>query len=160
MLTPDIRDLLHGLLIEKGKTLSLAESLTGGSLAYHFVSKSGCSTFFQGSVVAYSARAKQEILGVSVHTLKTYGEVSCETAKEMAEGALRIFHTDYAIAVTGIAGPSGATTTKPVGLVVFAIATIGKPTLFKTKIFKGERLEVIDQTVTSALLDLMEALNE
>jgi len=119
-LTTDARKLseqVGQLLIEQGKTLALAESCTGGLVASLITDIAGSSTYFLGSAVAYAYEAKEHLLGVAHETLIAHGAVSPETAREMAQGARRLFEADLAMSVTGIAGPGGATPEKPVGLV-------------------------------------------
>lgn len=149
---------IHNLLIERKFTLALAESLTGGSLAYSFVKIPGCSAYLMGSIVAYSNLAKKELLSVSAKTLESFGEVSEEAAYEMAEGALQKFHSDFSLSVTGIAGPTGATEKKPVGMVCFALASKKKKTLAWTAFFEGEREVIIKKTLQEALERLFERL--
>lgn len=103
-----------------------------------------------GSAVTYSNDAKERVLGVSHDTLLAHGAVSEETAREMALGAIRAYRSDYSVAVTGIAGPGGATDTKPVGLVYIAVAD-GPRTVVTRNIFKGDRTSVRSQTVSEAL---------
>jgi PncC family amidohydrolase len=108
---------LGRLLLTRGKTLALAESCTGGLLASLITDIAGSSVYLLGSAVTYHNDAKQHVLGVLHETLMKYGAVSAETAREMAQGALRLFGADLALSVTGIAGPGGGTPEKPVGLV-------------------------------------------
>ncbi len=110
------------LLREKGKTVSTAESCTGGYIAHLITSVSGSSDYFEGSVVSYSNRVKTGLLGVKPATLEAYGAVSREVVVEMAEGARQKLKTDFALAVSGIAGPTGGTEEKPVGTVWIALA--------------------------------------
>ena len=114
---------VHNILIARGETLAIAESCTGGSIASKFTAMAGASAYFMAGMVTYSNRAKQEILGVSTESLSQYGAVSEQVAREMAEGARRVAHSDYAIATTGIAGPTGGSEAKPVGTVWMAVAT-------------------------------------
>lgn len=111
------------MLKEKGLRLSIAESCTGGRILDRITNVPGASEVLDRGVVAYSNKSKEEILGVKRETLEAYGAVSEETAVEMARGIRRISGSDIGIAVTGIAGPGGATPDKPVGLVCFAIST-------------------------------------
>ena len=113
--------LVH-LLIKRNETLALAESCTGGFIANQITNVPGASKIFKGGIVAYSNEAKEKFLGVRAATLKEHGAVSKETAAEMADGARKEFAADYAIAVTGIAGPSGGTKAKPTGTVFIAVA--------------------------------------
>ncbi len=110
------------LLREKGKTVSTAESCTGGYIAHLITSISGSSDYFEGAVVSYSNRVKTELLEVKPVTLEAHGAVSREVVVEMAEGARKKLKTDFALAVSGIAGPTGGTEEKPVGTVWIALA--------------------------------------
>jgi len=118
-----LESVVFRLLKEKNQTLSIAESCTGGYIAHRITLLPGSSAIFNGSVVAYAYEAKQDLLSVKLPTLEKYGAVSEPCVKEMAEGCRKLFHTDYAIAVSGIAGPGGATDEKPVGTVWIAVAT-------------------------------------
>jgi nicotinamide-nucleotide amidase len=111
------------LLAEKGQTLSLAESCTGGLVSELITAHSGASAVFRGSAVTYANDAKIALLGVPAVLLARFGAVSAEVARAMAEGARAAFNSDYALALTGIAGPSGGSEEKPVGLVHFAVAS-------------------------------------
>ncbi len=113
------------LLREKGQTVGTAESCTGGTVSSLLTSVPGSSDYFRGSVVAYHNSIKEELLGVSPATLKAHGAVSQQVAQEMAQGALALLKTDYAIATTGVAGPGGGSPEKPVGLVWVAVAWQG-----------------------------------
>ncbi|MDR2804389.1 MAG: CinA family nicotinamide mononucleotide deamidase-related protein [Dysgonamonadaceae bacterium] len=112
--------LLNNQLIENNLTLSVAESCTGGKLASLFTAIPGCSRYFQGGVVSYSNEAKAEILDVNRWDINQFGAVSPSVVEQMALGAQRIFHSDCAIAVSGIAGPDGGSPEKPVGTVWIA----------------------------------------
>ena len=114
---------VHARLLERGATLAIAESCTGGAIASRFTAMSGASQYLQCGVVAYSNRSKSEVLGVSSDDIARYGAVSEQVACQMAEGVRRVAHADYAIATTGIAGPTGGTAEKPVGTVWFGVAT-------------------------------------
>jgi nicotinamide-nucleotide amidase len=118
----DLENSVDQLLREKGLTLSLAESCTGGKLASLFTAIPGCSAYFKGGVVSYSNEAKRDILGVNFSDIEKYGAVSRPVVEQMALGARRIFHTDCAIATSGIAGPDGGTPEKPVGTVWIAVS--------------------------------------
>ena len=118
-----VQQLVHQLLTERGKTLAVAESCTGGTIASRFTAMAGSSAYFLAGVVAYANEAKRDILGVNYDDIMRYGAVSEQVARQMAEGARRITGADYAIATTGIAGPTGGTTQKPVGTVWIAVAT-------------------------------------
>ena len=118
-----MEQIIGRLLREKHFTLSTAESCTGGYLAHLITSVPGASDYFQGSVIAYSNEVKQVFLGVSEESFTLYGAVSEQVVKEMAEGARQRFSTDFAVSISGIAGPDGGTLEKPVGTVWIAIAS-------------------------------------
>ena len=111
------------LLTRLGLTLAVAESATGGRVADRITNVSGSSAYFIGGVIAYDNRIKTGLLAVREDTIKTHGAVSEETAREMAQGARRRFAVDIAVSTTGIAGPTGATPTKPVGLLYVGVAS-------------------------------------
>lgn len=111
------------ILNERGETLSVAESCTGGALSARFTAMSGASAYFLGSVVSYSNNMKINVLGVNPETIEKYGAVSEQVAQQMAEGVRRLTGSTYAIATTGVAGPDGGTEEKPVGTVWMAVAT-------------------------------------
>jgi nicotinamide-nucleotide amidase len=118
-----MEEVVGGLLRERGLTLGLAESCTGGLVAHRVTNVAGSSAYFRGGVVSYANEAKEEILGVRHATLVAHGAVSEETAAEMARGARRVLHADLGIGITGIAGPDGGTAEKPVGTVCFGLAS-------------------------------------
>ncbi|MGB9756945.1 MAG: CinA family protein [Candidatus Bipolaricaulaceae bacterium] len=111
------------LLREKGLTLAVAESCTGGLLGMRITEVPGASDYFRGGIIAYSNEVKREVLGVPAGILEEKGAVSPECARAMAEGARRVCRADLALATTGIAGPTGGTAEKPVGLVYIALAS-------------------------------------
>jgi nicotinamide-nucleotide amidase len=111
-----------GVLTRRIETLALAESCTGGFIANQITNVPGASKMFKGGIVAYSNEAKEKFLGVRAKTLSQHGAVSKEVAAQMAEGARKRFSANYAIAVTGIAGPTGGTKDKPTGTVFIAVA--------------------------------------
>lgn len=147
------------LMAKNQQTLSLAESCTGGYLAHLFTSLPGASSVFLGGAVSYSYEMKERMLGVNADTLWENGAVSEETVREMAEGALRNFSSDYAVAVTGIAGPDGGTEDKPVGTVWIAVANKEK-TLAKKYVFGNKRIQNIERSATHAMIDLLKLLRE
>lgn len=118
----ELETVIVRLLTEKKKTLALAESCTGGNIAHRITNVSGSSAVFLGGIVSYANSAKENLLGVRPETLAANGAVSEAVAREMAEGARKRFEADFAIAVTGIAGPDGGTRDKPVGTVYIALA--------------------------------------
>ena len=119
----EIENVVVKLLAQKKKTLALAESCTGGLIANRITDVPGASEIFLGGVVSYANSAKEKFLDVRAETLQTHGAVSEAVAREMALGAREKFGSDFAIAVTGIAGPSGGTAEKPVGMVFIALAS-------------------------------------
>ena len=149
--------LIAEYLRSKGKTLALAESCTGGLISQLITSRPGASEFYLGCAVTYSNQAKEQILGVSHDTLMEHGAVSEETAKEMAAGARRVFGSDIAASVTGIAGPGGATDEKPVGMVCIA-ATDGVNTVSSINRFGGDRDMVRASSVAAAARAIMKIL--
>ena len=147
------------LLKQQGKTIATAESCTGGRLAAALNAQSGSSAYYMGSVVAYDNSIKEQVLGVQHDTLLQHGAVSEQTVLQMAEGVRSLMHTDYAIATSGIAGPTGGTPDKPVGTVWIAWAT---PTGTQAQCFHfgaaREREQITLRAVTEALVRLVECL--
>ncbi len=142
--------MLSDILKSKGLTVSTAESCTGGLIAGKITAESGSSSFFLGGAVTYSNESKVSVLGVSEEILIANGAVSKETAIAMAEGSRRIFKSDIAVAVTGIAGPGGAVEGKPVGTV--HVACVSKyETIHEACLFEGDRNNVRQSTVEKAL---------
>ena len=118
-----IEKLVHDMLIQRGATLAVAESCTGGTIASKFTAIAGASQYFMAGIVSYSNASKCDILGVRMEDIEREGAVSECVARQMAEGARRVAGADYAIATTGIAGPTGGSELKPVGTVWIAVAT-------------------------------------
>lgn len=148
------------LLKSKKLKLATAESCTGGLISKRITDVSGSSEVFEGGVVCYSNRFKENVLGVSPETLKKYGAVSRETAREMVKGVLSLTKADIAVAVTGIAGPSSDDTNKPVGLVYIAVSD-GKSTIVKKLLnnFTGDVREQNRNISADAALEMiMEAI--
>ena len=146
-------------MAERGLTLSVAESCTGGFLSHLFTRHAGSSKVFFGGGIVYSYELKELILGVKPATLATFGAVSEQTVKEMAEGALLNFKSDFAISITGIAGPDGGTEDKPVGTVWIAVAGMGK-LLVKKYTFGNKRQQNIERSAVTALSMLNTLLTE
>ncbi len=144
------------LLLANGQWLCTAESCTGGWVAQCLTSVAGSSAWFERGFVTYSNRAKHEMLGVGLDTLAAHGAVSAATAAAMADGALRHSHADWALAVTGVAGPSGGAPDKPVGTVCFAWAGPAGRIDTETRHFPGDREAVRAQSVAHALTGLLE----
>ncbi len=146
---------LQKLFIGRKLTLSTAESCTGGALAAKITSLPGASNYYLGSVIAYSNPLKVKLLSVSEQTLALHGAVSKETVQEMAAGIIQLTGSDYALAVTGIAGPDGGTKEKPVGTVWCAIGSKGaspEAWLFQTS---GTRRQIIDASVEELIAKLL-----
>ena len=137
-------------------TVTAAESCTGGWIAKVFTDISGSSAWFERGFVTYSNEAKQQMVGVQAETLTQHGAVSEETVREMAQGAAIAAAAQYAIAVSGIAGPDGGTLGKPVGTVWFAIAAPKGRVLARRQLFAGDRDAVRRQAVTWALQTLLD----
>jgi nicotinamide-nucleotide amidase len=138
------------LLTRRKETLALAESCTGGLIANQITNVSGASKMFKGGIVAYSNEAKGKFLGVRAKTLSQHGAVSEPVAAEMAAGARKRFDADYAIAVTGIAGPTGGTREKPTGTVFIAVAG-PHGTVVERKLNQFDRLKFKNVTAQQAL---------
>lgn len=155
---PDRPELLiNALLAERGRpTIATAESCTGGTVAARITSIGGSSAYFLGGIVSYSNEVKHLVLGVSRAVLDQRGAVSAECARAMAIGANRVIGSDIAVSTTGIAGPGGGTSRKPVGLVYIGIATPTWVEAFECR-FDGDRTAIIDQASTRALSVLLEA---
>ena len=145
-----VEELVHRWMIENGKTLSVAESCTGGAIASKFTAMAGASAYFQTGVVSYSNEAKRDILGVDMEDIIRYGAVSETVAIQMAEGAKRAGGSDYAISTTGIAGPAGGSAEKPVGTVWFGVAT-PKGSFAVMKNCGTDRQQIIDRAVAHAI---------
>jgi PncC family amidohydrolase len=126
-------------LWSSGKTVCTAESCTGGLIAHRLTNIPGSSAYMKGGVIAYSAFAKQQLLNVRTATMEMYGEVSTQAASEMAIGAVRLFEADYALSVTGIAGPGGGTPLKPVGLTYIALGGAGGILDIERHLWDGDR---------------------
>ncbi|MDD4148409.1 MAG: CinA family nicotinamide mononucleotide deamidase-related protein [Bacteroidales bacterium] len=152
-----LEELVGDLLTKLGKTLSTAESCTGGKIASMIVANAGSSAYYKGSVVAYDYEAKMNVLKVEKQIIEKYGAVSSQVVEEMAQGVRKLMKTDYAISVSGIAGPAGGTPDKPVGTVWIGIATPEK-TFSKNFLFFYNRKINIIRTTNTALLMLIDEL--
>lgn len=157
-LDPILRDVVRELK-KQGLMLATAESCTGGWVAQMVTSVAGSSEWFERGFVAYTNLAKREMLGVSTTILSRYGAVSEQAARAMAEGALTHSHAQIALAITGIAGPSGGTPEKPVGTVCFAWAGKKRDTQTRKHVFSGDREAVRRRAVVTALQGLLNFLN-
>lgn len=147
------------LLRSKGLTVSVAESCTGGRLGDMLTDVPGSSDYFLGGVISYSNDAKVNLLGVDPETLKVKGAVSEEVAIQMAAGARTELGADVGIGITGIAGPSGGTPAKPVGLVHIAVSS-ARSSECSRNVFRGSRSSIKDQSARKALEMLGEFLEK
>lgn len=154
----DKNEQIKKLFIDKQLTLATAESCTGGLVASVITDISGSSTYYMGGVVSYSNESKIRLLHVSLQNIIDFGAVSESVVIEMAEGAARQFKTDIAISVSGIMGPTGGTSLKPVGLVWIGIYDNGRSYARKYQ-FTGDRWQNKLDTVEACLDLLIEALN-
>jgi nicotinamide-nucleotide amidase len=154
----DIAKKLNDILRQRKLKVATAESCTGGMIASAITDISGSSEIFDRGFVTYSNEAKIAMLGVLPATIQTYGAVSEQTATEMAKGALENSLADIAVSVTGIAGPTGGTPEKPVGLVYIGIANRQEAKVFK-HIFDGGRSEVRQKTLEQAIKYLIDFIS-
>ncbi|MDY6982764.1 MAG: CinA family nicotinamide mononucleotide deamidase-related protein [Pseudomonadota bacterium] len=151
---PTLAEEVHTLLREKGHSLAVAESCTGGMLASQLVEYSGSSAYLKMGLVTYSNDAKQQLLGVPAAVLDAHGAVSTETALAMARGARALADTDFALAITGIAGPDGGMPDKPVGTVVIALAD--RAACWVQTVSLGQRSRTLVRTLSCAVaLDML-----
>jgi PncC family amidohydrolase len=144
------------LLKAKGWTICAAESCTGGLVLHRLTNVSGSSGYVLGGVVAYSNQVKQSLLHVRQGSLIAYGAVSEQVASEMAAGAKRLFESDIALAVTGIAGPGGGTAEKPVGLTYMALAGPGDKLVVRRQVWEGDREAIKSQSADALLAWVLE----
>lgn len=149
---------LIAALTEQAQTVATAESCTGGGIGARLTAVSGASAVYLGGVISYANEVKQALLGVSEEVLASVGAVSAEVAEQMARGARALLHTDWAIAVTGLAGPGGATPQKPVGLVYIGLARPDGTVATRRCFFSGDRDEIRTQTATAAISWLLQEL--
>ena len=143
-------------LLDQGLTLSSAEACTGGLFAARLTDLPGSSRFFDRSIVTYSNQAKLDHLGVKAETLETYGAVSPETAREMAEGLAHVSGSDVCISVTGIAGPGGGTEEKPVGTVFIAVVYQGQTHIVQAPTVNVDR----SYNRSHSVLSMLDTLNK
>jgi nicotinamide-nucleotide amidase len=150
--------LIGKVLKEKKMTIATAESCTGGNIVHKITEIAGSSQYFKGSVVAYDNEVKTQVLRVNPSTISTEGAVSAHVVEEMAVGVRKLMHTDIAITTSGIAGPTGGTDEKPVGLVWIGIST---PEITTSRMFQfgKKRIENIERSTQSAFLFLLEILS-
>jgi nicotinamide-nucleotide amidase len=145
-------------LTRREETITFAESCTGGRIAAAFTAVSGASSVLNGACVTYSNEIKHRWLGVENTVLESYGAVSRECVSQMLEGILKMAHADYAIAVSGIAGPTGGTELKPVGTVYIGITTPLTKEIYHCH-FHGDRESIQEQSVYFAIEKLGQLLN-
>ena len=148
---------VSGLLKQKKFFIATAESCTGGLIGHTLTNISGSSEYFERGVISYSNESKNQLLDVPENIIKTYGAVSSQVAKSMAEGIKNNSNVDIGISTTGIAGPTGGTKDKPVGLVYIGVAFKDKTIVKKFK-FKGDRLENKESTCNAALQILFDLI--
>ncbi len=152
-----INQVIASLLIEKNKTIAVAESCTGGLLSANFTDIPGSSKYFFGGIVAYSNDIKTKLVNVDENIIKRFGAVSKETVESLALNVRKIFNSDFGIGITGIAGPSGGTKQKPVGTVWIALAN--KNSVYSNKFFLGDdRIIIRERAVTTAFNMLYKSL--
>lgn len=147
------------LLKERGLTLAIAESSTGGLISHLITNVPGSSDYYKGTVVAYDNEVKVKILGVKRETLEEHKSVSYETAEEMAQGVRKALDTDIGLSDTGIAGPTGGTPERPVGLFYIGISS-RQGNQVREHVFSGDRLENKRSAAEAALAMLKEHLLE
>ncbi|HUV22301.1 MAG TPA: CinA family protein [Gammaproteobacteria bacterium] len=144
-------------LLQRDQRVCTAESCTGGLIAKSFTDLAGSSDWFDRGFVTYSNAAKSEMLGVPASLIEDYGAVSEAVANAMASGALRHSEADYAVAVTGVAGPGGGSEEKPVGTVWIAVASVDQLAA-RRHLFAGDRNAVREATLVSAIEALLDLL--
>ena len=144
-------------LIAQDKSLSIAESCTGGLLTHRLTNISGSSQFLVGSLIAYANETKTRLLKIPAGLIKSQGAVSEIVARKMSHNARKVFRTDLGVGITGIAGPTGGTKEKPVGLVYICVSDKRK-TICRKFLFKGGRAQVKSQATDEALKLLLKLL--
>jgi PncC family amidohydrolase len=154
-----IEERVGALLADQGMNLVTAESCTGGLLAHRITNVSGSSAYYLGGFVAYADQVKAEFLGVRRETLSVHGAVSEETAREMATGARQRMGADVALSITGIAGPTGGTPEKPVGL-AYVTLSAADVEICRRHIWQGDRLANKQQSAEAALELLLAYLQD
>ena len=151
--------LIGDQLVKRSWMLTTAESCTGGGVAHALTSIPGSSRWFERGFVTYSNLAKQQMLGVTVELLQNYGAVSEPVVRAMADGALRNSAAQVSLAISGIAGPDGGSPEKPVGMVWFAWAVSGRVTISRCQHFDGDRAQVRDLAIQTALAGILDILS-
>jgi PncC family amidohydrolase len=153
----NIERAIGDLLRKHERTLSVAESCTGGLVSDRITNVPGSSDYFEGGMVTYSIRAKAWHLAIPLKYIEKYGAVSAQVAKRMAQGVRKAFHTTYGLSTTGVAGPTGGTEKTPVGTVFIAIAS-GKKTSVKRINLKGSRRKIKEEAAAMSLRLLYDRL--
>ena len=148
---------IGNLLREKGRTLSIAESCTGGLVCDRITNVSGSSDYFMGGMVTYSNESKAEHLGIPLSIIKRHGAVSQQVARRMAQGVRKAFHTTFGLSTTGVAGPAGGTKRSPIGRLFIGISD-GRRTWVKREDLKGSRREIKKKATEKALRVFYERL--
>ena len=156
----DLSAIIAQRLIEGGQSITTAESCTGGMIASEIVKNSGVSSIFAGSIVSYANEIKHKELGVRESTLKKYGAVSEECVREMLRGVTEKFDADYALAVSGVAGPTGGTRQKPVGTVYVGAKCRGKEMIVRRLSLKGDRTYIREESMLWVFRLLLETNRE
>jgi len=151
---------LQNILKNNNQTITCAESCTGGLIASMITEISGSSSIFKGSVVTYCNEIKEQELNVKKETMIEYGVVSCEVVGEMLKGVIKKFDANYAIAISGVAGPNGGTKSKPVGTVVIGVSSSLNHKDIKVYNFDGDRKEIQIQAAKTALKIVFNILNK
>lgn len=154
-IVPSLLYELATALSQNEAKLVTAESCTGGGIAYQLTSVAGSSQWFERGFVTYSDQSKIELLDVNLSTLETKGAVSEEVVREMAEGALKKSYSNFSVAVTGIAGPSGGSQKKPVGTCWFGWASHFFNTKSQHRVFAGDRTKIRSQAISFALEEVL-----
>src|SRR5512139_1358126 len=152
-----LEKLIGDLLREKGWTLSIAESCTGGLICDRITDVSGSSDYFMGGMVTYSNESKAKYLGIPLDYIRKHGAVSPQVAKKMAQGVRKTFHTTFGLSTTGVAGPTGGTKRSPVGRVFIGLAS-GRKIWVKEEDLKGSRKEIKRKATDKALQFFYERL--
>ena len=155
----ELVDSIATILGSTGRTVTSVESCTGGGIAYSLTSIPGSSQWFERSFVTYSNNAKQEMVGVTESLLEKFGAVSVEVAEAMALGGRAAAKADYAVSVSGVAGPGGGTESKPVGTVCFAWALPNGRVVSLEQLFDGDRCAIRTQSIEFALMRLLKHIN-
>ena len=154
-----LEKLIGDRLRERGWTLSIAESCTGGLICDRITDVSGSSDYFEGGMVTYSNESKAKYLGIPLDYIKRYGAVSPQVARKMAQGVRKVFNTTFGLSATGVAGPTGGTKRSPIGRVFIGFAN-GRRTWVRREDLKGRRRHIKKQAAERSLEFLYEILVE